>query len=273
MNHPFSELEPEYKNLLSICQVQRKPLADQAAARLLKDKAFYTAVTSQTGVPAAFIMALNERESSGNLNTYLGNGEPLGRVTRLVPKGRGPFPNWSTGAIDAIKYDHLDGTAAWTLPFACYRGESWNGFGPRAHGIHTGYLWAGTNIYSRGKYVADGVWDANHVDTQLGVIPVLLSIMEKDPSLKVGDAIPIVQAPSVIPAPQPAPEGVIGAASVQAGLNKLGQNPPLVVDGSYGRRTREALRQFQVVHNLVSDGLFGPVTKAALDKALADHGD
>jgi lysozyme family protein len=268
MNHPFSSLAPEYANLLSLCHVQREAAAEQAATRLLKDKAIYTTVAVQTGVPSAFIMALNERESSGNLKTYLGNGEPLNRVTHLVPKGRGPFPDWQSGAIDAIRYDHLnDGSVPWTMVGGCYRGEDWNGFGPRAHGIHTGYLWAGTNIYTRGKYVADGVWDPNHVDTQLGVIPVLLAILALDPSMKMADS----SDPVVIPAPLPPPEGVHNAAWIQAALNTLGQDPPLIVDGDYGRRTRESVRQWQVVHSLIADGLAGPVTLAAIEKALADH--
>jgi peptidoglycan hydrolase-like protein with peptidoglycan-binding domain len=48
----------------------------------------------------------------------------------------------------------------------------------------------------------------------------------------------------------------------------LGQNPKLQEDNSYGRRTRDAVREFQKLHNLVSDGLVGTKTIAALQAAL-----
>jgi lysozyme family protein len=40
-----------------------------------------------TGVPWFVVAALHERESGADFATYLGNGEPLNRVTQLVPKG------------------------------------------------------------------------------------------------------------------------------------------------------------------------------------------
>ena len=37
-----------------------------------------------------------------------------------------------------------------------YRWEAYNGFGSRRQGINTPYLWAFSNHYTKGKYVADG---------------------------------------------------------------------------------------------------------------------
>lgn len=41
-----------------------------------------------------------------------------------------------------------------------------------------------------------------------------------------------------------------------------------VVDGVPGRRTKAAVRAFQLDHDLVADGIFGPATRAALIRAL-----
>jgi peptidoglycan hydrolase-like protein with peptidoglycan-binding domain len=52
--------------------------------------------------------------------------------------------------------------------------------------------------------------------------------------------------------------------TVQQKLNDLGQNPPLVVDGSYGPKSRSAVISFQQTHGLSPDGVVGPKTLAAL---------
>jgi peptidoglycan hydrolase-like protein with peptidoglycan-binding domain len=61
-------------------------------------------------------------------------------------------------------------------------------------------------------------------------------------------------------------------AWLQAALNRLdategfSKDPPLVVDGSYGRHTRRAVTAFQAAHGLVPDGLAGPLTIAEIRK-------
>jgi hypothetical protein len=50
---------------------------------------------------------------------------------------------------------------------------------------------------------------------------------------------------------------------VQASLNQL-QGSGLVVDGVIGRNTRSAIRAFQRRHQLIADGIVGPLTEAAL---------
>lgn len=56
---------------------------------------------------------------------------------------------------------------------------------------------------------------------------------------------------------------------VQEALNKLGADPAVVADGSYGALTSMAVKVFQQAHGLTADGRVGPMTIAALEKALA----
>lgn len=56
---------------------------------------------------------------------------------------------------------------------------------------------------------------------------------------------------------------------VQVSLNKLGADPALVPDGSYGPQTATAVKEFQQSHRLDADGKVGPQTLAAIDAALA----
>lgn len=143
-----------------------------AKARMLKlsrNKARYVAVQQRTGVPWWFIMCLHERESSGDINTYLGNGEPLDRVTNLVPAGRGPFANFEDGAVDALVHEGFHKITDWSLARCLWAAEVFNGPGYRLHGVPSPYVWAGTNQYTRGKYDVDGHFDPELPDQQLGV--------------------------------------------------------------------------------------------------------
>lgn len=56
---------------------------------------------------------------------------------------------------------------------------------------------------------------------------------------------------------------------LQTALNVLGTTPPLEIDGEYGPMTKDAVLQFQKVHELVADGWAGDATHAALQLALA----
>jgi murein L,D-transpeptidase YcbB/YkuD len=56
--------------------------------------------------------------------------------------------------------------------------------------------------------------------------------------------------------------------SLQADLNKLGTSPALVTDGVYGNATKAAVARFQADHALEADGWAGPQTLPAIAKAV-----
>jgi lysozyme family protein len=279
MNHPFSVLAPEYASWWHTMHITKMAEAVAAAKHLLRGRDAYEAASKASGVPAVLLMSLNWRESDGSLNTYLGNGDhavgpaamKAHRRTINVPRGRGPFPDWQTGAIDALHYDHLDQVKNWTIPLMLYEGELWNGFGYRSHGVRTPYLVGGTNLQQRGRYAGDGNWQAGQWDSQIGIMPVMWCVMAAAPELAVPFGAIIAPAPAPIIAP---PEGHGGGdhwltADIQLFLNTH-LEASLVVDGNYGRRTTAAVRAFQLAHPpLDADGLAGPATIAAMKAALA----
>jgi len=63
---------------------------------------------------------------------------------------------------------------------------------------------------------------------------------------------------------------------LQAGLSTLGFNDtrgvPLQADGLFGSRTAEAVRAFQAEQGLQVDGVVGPLTRDALDRAVQAQG-
>jgi lysozyme family protein len=148
-------------------------LAVQATVkRLAAHRDRYAAVEKLTGVPWAFIACLHERESGADFSTYLGNGEPLIRVTRLVPAGRGPFATWEDGAVDALRLQGFHKITDWSVEHILYLAEVYNGLGYAKRGLPSPYVWGATNQQKPGKYVRDGVFDSTVMDTQIGVAPM-----------------------------------------------------------------------------------------------------
>lgn len=277
MNHPFTELFPEYVRLLQTMVVVKKAEVDQIAKKLLSPLYLprYQAVQNANGVPVVFTATADERESGANPRRALGQGDPWGEVSTHVPKGFGPFKSWSDAAIFYEHMHHLDDNSTiWSWPYLCWKLEAWNGFGPRNRGIHTGYLWAGTSHYEKGKYVADGVWDPEAVDAQIGAIPVAIRMAQLDST----GGITLPGMPTSIPGPGPAPMaapiGVGGAVGehdtvwLQKALASLGYQIG-AIDGLYGRMTRTAVWAFQKDHGIPVDGLYGPQTDAALSHAIS----
>jgi lysozyme family protein len=157
------------------------------AAKIEANRARYEVVSKATGVPWDVIGVIHYRESSNHFAGVLHNGEKIigtGKKTTLVPKGRGPFSTWEQAAIDALANCHpyLAKQKDWSLGITLDLLEAYNGLGYRNKGLPSPYLWAGTDQYQKGKYVADGKFDPNHVDKQLGVAALLMKLREAKPA-------------------------------------------------------------------------------------------
>lgn len=271
MQHPFTILKPEYTGLLAAMVVREecRHLVDEVAVRLCQNKTRYQPVTDADGVPVVFIGPSFEREASSNFSKNPAQGWPLHSHSKWIPRN-GPFPDWKTAAIAAYRLNGLDkvGAGNWTWELICFYGELFNGMGYRDfHHMHSPYLWGGTNIQTVGKYTSDDKFDPAHMDTQLGIIPVARRMVELDPTLAL-PAVPYVPAPPIASGLATVPDH--DTKWVQASLNALGFDPPLDVDGSYGRDTKLAVEQFQDSWGLADvDGLVGPQTTTAIEKALA----
>jgi lysozyme family protein len=160
------------------CKVTPSRLVEvtKVAKWIVANRSRYEIVQKNTGVPWWFIGCLHVREAGSTAKAfqcYLGNGEPLNRVTRLVPAGRGPFATWEDGACDALRIQKFDKIADWSVEHSLYLAEEYNGFGYAAKGLPSPYVWGATNYQKPGKYIKDGVFDASVTDTQIGVAAML----------------------------------------------------------------------------------------------------
>lgn len=157
---------------------------NQLAQFAVANKARYQTIEQMTNVPWVMVAALHRRESNANFSTYMGNGEPLNRVTRLVPKGRGPFASFEDGAIDAFQLDGLNKVKDWRLEKMLWYCERYNGMGYEKRGLPSPYVWSGTNVQKRGKYTGDGSFDTSVMDSQPGCAPIISAINKLDPSVQ-----------------------------------------------------------------------------------------
>ncbi len=146
------------------------------------NKETYERIAKKTGVPAELIAALHYRESGCSFKKYMHNGDPLGKPTVHVPKGKN-FDNFEESAIDAL-LDKKSLIAAYGLTsdsadmakmmaFA----ERYNGLGYYNKDRVSPYVYSGTNVYTGGKYVEDGIFDIKTVDKQPGVYMLIQSLI------------------------------------------------------------------------------------------------
>jgi len=246
----------------------RRLALNTVVSKLIAGRARYEAVEAEAGVPWWFIAIAHMRESSCNFATYLGNGEPLSRKTRLVPAGRGPFSTWEEGAIDALRLQDYAGLTDWDLATALFRFEAYNGWGYFYKGVNSPYVWGWTNEQQPGKYVRDGVWSSTAIDPQPGCAAMLKGLIDAGLAV-VAEAQKTAEAAgaaSPVPGGDNAAPGADGGdrialhigsrgpdvLALQSKLRSLGY---LVgnIDGAYGQNTADAVAAFQRRYELKGD--------------------
>lgn len=134
----------------------------------------YQKVQNATGVPWYVVASIHYRESDLDFTCHLHNGDPLTARTYHVPAGRPvngdpPFA-WYESAIDALG---VHKGVTWDIPYCLNYLEEYNGLGYKHRGLPSPYVWSFTDQYSKGKYIADGVFDPNKVDQQCGCVAIM----------------------------------------------------------------------------------------------------
>ncbi len=169
--------------------------AVSVAKRLVKAKDRYLAISNRTGVPWYIIAVIHERESSQRWDRSIAQGDRWNKVSTHVPRGRGPFTSFEDAAYDALVNcaPHASQWKDWSAGGALTILELYNGVGYENKGIASPYIWSGTDQYTTGKYVKDGVFDKNVVDTQLGCATLIKAMSNIDSGVsfnKIVDKMP-----------------------------------------------------------------------------------
>jgi lysozyme family protein len=201
-------LAKEYCDLFNRCEIASDKMVEIEAAvqRILQFKNRYAQVADQSGVPWYVIGVIHNMECGLDFTKHLHNGDSLKRRTVHVPAGRPktgqpPF-SFEASALDALDYDRFTTWSDWSIGGICYKLEDYNGWGYRAHKINSPYLWSYSNLYTRGKYVADNKWSDTAVSRQCGAAVILRRMSERGaidlaspPSSKLTDAATLAEVP------------------------------------------------------------------------------
>lgn len=252
------------------------------AKKIILHQARYASAVAGTSIPWWFVAVVHAMECSLNFNEHLHNGDPLTAQTTRIPKGRPPFRvpppafTWEESAADAMTYDRIDKISEWSIDSALYNWHRFNGINNeyKRRGIPTPYLWSGTQLYRKGKYVADGVFDSNAVSGQVGAAVILRTLINLGAVF--ADDFLIASNPAVA-------TGHVASLSINASgptFKHVAQELdfPGELSIGYGRNAAEKravtrVQEWLNIHSFVTpiDGKFGDSTTSQLKSFQASH--
>jgi|GEM_PF-5326460 len=187
--------EDHSENLKSLqINSDKKSLVDKFYKNFEKNRQHYDRVAAATDIPAILIATIHYMEAGMLFDRYLHNGQVLGKETTFVPKGILFGTNqWEEAAIHALGGNIVDLKGNKSLQrFQDLRrklgitkettdvgkllaiAETFNGLGYRNKGTTPSpYIYAGTNMYEKGLYVADGKFDPDVRHKGIGIAALL----------------------------------------------------------------------------------------------------
>lgn len=143
-------------------------------------------VSESKGIPWYVIALIHYIECGFDFSKHLFNGDTLSDYTHKFPPGyphvnhKPPF-TFEESAVNALKYEGFNKLDHWNVPVILKNLEKYNGFGYEMYqNMNSPYLWSGSDIYKKGKYVEvkkNGVWktqfNANDISSQIGTAVIL----------------------------------------------------------------------------------------------------
>ena len=176
-------LRQEYRQRFDAAKVlpARQDTVAHSVRKILANRARYERLTRSMTMPWYFLAIIHGLEADFRFDAHLHNGDPLTGRTVRVPAGRPargtpPF-TWEESALDAIAANRYDKWNDWSIAGMLVAWERYNGLGYRQHGIHSPYVWACTDLYAKGRYVADGRFEANAESRQCGAVAMLKGLI------------------------------------------------------------------------------------------------
>jgi lysozyme family protein len=187
----FELLSAEYEAWFAALTIRPENLTQVnfAVKQLIGNKANYQKAAQATNdkLPWAFVGVIHALECSFNFAGHLHNGDPLIHRTTRVPEncpanGTPPF-SWQDSAVDALTRKGFKQETDWSIARMLYLLEKYNGFGYRFKQLPTPYLWSFSNLFSKGKFVADHKFDPEAPSKQCGAAVMLKSLIDRGVSL------------------------------------------------------------------------------------------
>jgi lysozyme family protein len=164
---------------------------EEASLRVLEYKPRYLQVSAALGgTPWQLIGAIHHMEGNCQFDRVLHNGEKIlgtDKVTKLAPRGRGPFGIWEEAAVDALKLVGMHYIKSWSIARMLQIAEKYNGIGYLKYrkNENTPYLWAQTSLSDGfGKYVSDGTYNELAPTHGQSGVAAILKMLENKGELK-----------------------------------------------------------------------------------------
>lgn len=203
----FATMAKRYDSWFQAMRIDsaRRPAMVAVAEKITKNKHRYQEVCQNLNISEdwwTLVGCIHYREADCNFGTNLANGDSLQHKTVHVPAG-GPPGNppfkWEYAAEWALRREHMHTLGEFSIERFAYYAEGYNGWGYEERGVPSSYLWAGTTVHPKGKFVRDGVYSATTVDPQEGVMP-LYSLLVANDATVTGDH-EVTPKPQTEPAP------------------------------------------------------------------------
>jgi len=176
-------LREEYRQRFDSAKVSpsRQEVVAQSVRKILSNRARYERITKSMTMPWYFLAIIHGLEADFRFDLHLHNGDPLTGRTVRVPAGRpaqgAPPFSWEESALDAIAVNRYDKWNDWSIAGMLVVWERYNGLGYRQYGVNSPYVWACTDLYAKGRYIADGRYDAKAESRQCGAVAILKGLI------------------------------------------------------------------------------------------------
>ena len=176
-------LREEYRQRFDSAKVSpsRQEVVAQSVRKILSNRARYERITKSMTMPWYFLAIIHGLEADFRFDLHLHNGDPLTGRTVRGPAGRpaqgAPPFSWEESALDAIAVNRYDKWNDWSIAGMLVVWERYNGLGYRQYGVNSPYVWACTDLYAKGRYIADGRYDAKAESRQCGAVAILKGLI------------------------------------------------------------------------------------------------
>ncbi len=274
MGFPLTDdLRQQYQTLFNSCVVNpaRVGTVQGIITKIMPNQARYQSVAKPLGIPWFFVALVHNLECSLNFSQHLHNGDPLTARTVQVPAGRPPNGQppftWEDSATDALTFQGFAGKSDWSLPTMLYRLEGYNGYGyhGRTPPMNSPYLWSFSNLYTKGKFVADHLFDPNAVSQQCGSAVILAQMVQKGIVTLAAGAVAGAGTTAPTPSPAaPSPAPAMTATQLAAQFDGTVTFSPSVKSDA-AMSLQNALNTFPGI-SLDADGFAGRDTSDAYQK-------
>lgn len=186
----YDVLAPHYDQLWSgmVVRAEHEAGIRSICSKLIEGKNVYASVAKDVwgdGKYWWFVAITDQMEGGGGHRTHLHNGDSLHDYTHDDPAGRPHVGHEPPFTFNESAVDALQGVSTpISISLAAFNWEKYNGWGYLNKPIQDPYLASFSNMYEKGKWIRDHVYDENAVSNQPGALTILKVLIMMDSTIQ-----------------------------------------------------------------------------------------